>query len=317
MLDDHLHSLDDTFLFLISSVNIVFAALQVSIAGSNSFILFSPLLVTGLFYPFYTGYVRGVVQRGPLVERIRGWIYFGVGVITYLSMLPVALLRDFYPEAVGVSLAPYVLVCLIEYYGIPKLVRWLLLVTNVQPSKRELLLLGATALSAYFLSSSTFFMQDYIRLWILSPKTDGPAYLTAFSWILGPFSLFLLIERTIKTALPRDDIVLLEIFESDMPLAIAFNGSAICLVNGLLANTVALWLGILSYALFTLTIFFSRQIQFWLQLVSLILALLALAKFAKSPINVIETQEQFRDRVRQILRVLDCSPDDSQPLREG
>lgn len=306
MPEGHLHSLDDAFLFLIGSVNFMFGALQAFVGGKDSFILFSPLLLAGLFYPFYTGYLGGAVERDSIVERIRGWIYFGVGAISYVALLPVALLRDFYQEAAGLSVVTYLLTYLLGYYGIYRLVRWLLVVTRAQPSKRDLFLLEATALSAYSLSVSAFFLQDYLRIWILRPKTAELPYLPGIFSVLWPFALFLLMERTIETALSRDGIIVPEVYESNAPIVIAFNGSVICLVNGLLSNAVALWLGILSYALLMLATFFRLQIQFWLQVFALLFAVLALMKYATSPISIIRTREDFRNRIRQILRIFDC-----------
>jgi len=48
---------------------------------------FLPLLIIGLVIPIYIGYVRGAILLDTLEERVRGWIYFLIGVFYYSALI--------------------------------------------------------------------------------------------------------------------------------------------------------------------------------------------------------------------------------------
>jgi hypothetical protein len=58
-LEVRLKSLDDAFLFMLGFTTLVFAILQTVIGGEGAFLVFLPLLISGLLYPFYVGFIRG------------------------------------------------------------------------------------------------------------------------------------------------------------------------------------------------------------------------------------------------------------------
>jgi len=85
-----LDKLDDAFLFVISTVGLLFTIIQGYRANLTGIIEIIPLLFLGVFLPFYVGYIRGAVHNS-LIERVRGWIYLIVGVSAYCAFLTLKL----------------------------------------------------------------------------------------------------------------------------------------------------------------------------------------------------------------------------------
>ncbi len=79
-------SIDNAFLFLLTSLTLLFGVLNDAVDGLRAVLLQIPLIISGFFFPFYIGYVRGVIDPGSNVERVRGWIFFTFGVATYAWM---------------------------------------------------------------------------------------------------------------------------------------------------------------------------------------------------------------------------------------
>jgi hypothetical protein len=85
-----LDKLDDAFLFVISTVGLLFTIIQVYRANLTGIFEIIPLLILGVFLPFYVGYIRGAIYDS-LIERVRGWIYLIVGVSAYSAFLTLTL----------------------------------------------------------------------------------------------------------------------------------------------------------------------------------------------------------------------------------
>ena len=76
---------DEFFLFITSVLGLAFSLLY-SMLGYREIIYgFLPLLIIGVVIPIYIGYVRGAILLDMLEERVRGWIYFLIGVICYTT----------------------------------------------------------------------------------------------------------------------------------------------------------------------------------------------------------------------------------------
>lgn len=78
--------LDSFFLFLVSSIGLLFSGIQIALKLKDSlsyFLYFFPILMIGWFVPLWIGYVRGSILYDSAIERTRGWIYFIYGIPTY------------------------------------------------------------------------------------------------------------------------------------------------------------------------------------------------------------------------------------------
>jgi hypothetical protein len=84
-MEKKLEKLDNAFLFAIGLVGLLFTIVQTLKNGKIGLIEISPLLILGIVVPFYVGYVRGAIEYNSTIERIRGWVYFAIGVISYFA----------------------------------------------------------------------------------------------------------------------------------------------------------------------------------------------------------------------------------------
>jgi len=82
-----MESFDEFFLFITSVLGLFFSFLY-SLVGYPEIVYgFLPLLIIGLVIPIYIGYVRGAILLDTLEERVRGWIYFLIGVFYYSALV--------------------------------------------------------------------------------------------------------------------------------------------------------------------------------------------------------------------------------------
>lgn len=78
----------DEFLLFITSVLGLFFSFLYSLLGYPEIVYgFFPLLIIGVVIPIYIGYVRGAILLDILEERVRGWIYFLIGVFYYSALI--------------------------------------------------------------------------------------------------------------------------------------------------------------------------------------------------------------------------------------
>src|SRR5438046_747804 len=95
--------LDSALLFLSSTIGIIFAVIRV-ITPSDVSILFSiPLVLFGVISPFYYGYVKGAIVHNSAIDRVRGWIFFLIGLGSYLYNLVRMWLQSFLGTALGAT----------------------------------------------------------------------------------------------------------------------------------------------------------------------------------------------------------------------
>lgn len=77
--------LDDAFLFSLSLVSIVISFIQINMKDLIQILEAVPFLLLGVILPFVVGYVKGALEINSLEERMRGWIYFVIGMISYFA----------------------------------------------------------------------------------------------------------------------------------------------------------------------------------------------------------------------------------------
>lgn len=82
--------LDDAFLFVLGLGILGFAIVEGSIKDSSWLYDAIPVLIAGVGFPFYVGYVRGALNDS-VIERMRGWIYLLVGYFVTLAILLMSL----------------------------------------------------------------------------------------------------------------------------------------------------------------------------------------------------------------------------------
>jgi hypothetical protein len=88
--------LDDAFLFALSSIGLLISFIQIRQQNLDALVEAIPFLLLGILFPFIIGYIRGAMEKDSLSERVRGWIYFVVGTMSYFAFHVSSLLRTIY-----------------------------------------------------------------------------------------------------------------------------------------------------------------------------------------------------------------------------
>lgn len=79
--------LDSALLFLISSIGLLFALVQVVVKPPTSLLFIIPVFIFGWALPFYYGYVIGAIKRDSLIDRYRGWTLLVNGLAMYALVI--------------------------------------------------------------------------------------------------------------------------------------------------------------------------------------------------------------------------------------
>ena len=181
--------MDELFLNLASSIGILFSLIQAAVAGVNSVVLFSPLLLLGWALPIYVGYIRGAI-RDFKQERVRGWIYLVVGVLIYCAHVGLDLLHvggggselelfNIAFPAIVVFLEAMIVVA----YAQP-LAGWILGISKEEVEPDMLMISRTTQCSAFFLSLGLeYVVRQYVSQSIGFASVG--VYLTAAVMICG------------------------------------------------------------------------------------------------------------------------------------
>ena len=88
-----LAKLDSALLFFSSSLSIAFGV-GYGWLGGKWLQYYLPMLLLGWFMPVYIGYVRGSLIEDSIEERVRGWIYFIMGLGYYIASPLFAVLAE-------------------------------------------------------------------------------------------------------------------------------------------------------------------------------------------------------------------------------
>lgn len=187
--------LDDAFLFGLASIGIIISFMLISIEKNDWTQIISaiPFLLLGILLPFIVGYLRGAIALNNITERIRGWIYFLIGTISYFAFFTVTKLRNIgidYYSSEAIFLVIIALGVLITY----AFLKWFKGIFKVQ-SRLSTYAFSATSLSAFifsFISSLIVaLLYDYRSKNILEIISLNPIEL--FFWVtIVLFSLLLL-----------------------------------------------------------------------------------------------------------------------------
>ena len=80
MVSDEIKALDNALLFLSSVLALLFPAFFITKdVGPQAIFQYFPIILILVVLPLYVGYMRGVAEGKPMVERVRGWVYLIVG----------------------------------------------------------------------------------------------------------------------------------------------------------------------------------------------------------------------------------------------
>lgn len=197
--DARVESLDRAFLFLIGLSGLVFSVLQAVIGGREALLLFSPFLFSGLIYPFYVGCLRGAVERTSwkesMLQRTRGWIYFGIGTTAYSAMVVVVILRDFEPKLVDYAILLYLAIVFLGFPLFFRLARWVRNVTDTS-SESDSVVIRTSVAAAFLLVMFTFGMEEVARGPIHGAQPDWLQRTSISLWLIPIFFLlFVLLEK--------------------------------------------------------------------------------------------------------------------------
>ena len=98
--------LDSALLFLSSTTGIIFAIIRLITPSDVGILSSIPLILFGVISPFYYGYVQGAIVHNSAIDRVRGWIFFLIGLGSYLYNLGSTWLQSFLDPTLGSISSP-------------------------------------------------------------------------------------------------------------------------------------------------------------------------------------------------------------------
>ncbi len=136
----------------------MFAVIRAAINPATSIVTSIPLIVLGIVFPFYYGYVRGALVRSSAVDRYRGWIFFLVGLGAYGYSITVewmnrVLLLYFGRGSYLADVVVAVVAVLFAYFVARRFHRFIFRVLGERSSPLISRAANAAALSAIFLAA--------------------------------------------------------------------------------------------------------------------------------------------------------------------
>jgi hypothetical protein len=87
-LDVRTERFDRVFFFILGLTGLIISLVEIpSPTGEISILFDIPFLFIGIFIPLYVGYFGGAIERESIKRRVRGWIYYIVGMSAYFSLI--------------------------------------------------------------------------------------------------------------------------------------------------------------------------------------------------------------------------------------
>jgi len=163
-----------------------------------------PFLLLGIVLPFIVGYMRGAIEKDSLEERMRGWIYFIVGTVSYFAFFIFSRVHAeyIYQESLFIFLITFSL--LITYL----LLRWSKEVFDIAGASSQYAFSGTTlcAVGAAFLirlvvSLFSDFQGKHVHEII---STSSSELLFWISIILASVAIVLIFEKASRNALRNE-----------------------------------------------------------------------------------------------------------------
>jgi hypothetical protein len=258
-----------------------------------------PLLIVGLFFPFYIGYLRGAIVVDSILERIRGWIYFTTGTSIYAAGLAAILLRN----SDGLSLIPYLVFYAVGFALSRNWLRSIVRATGTPLSNKDLVVVGATVGATVALMFVLFISEELVRLYMGVAYTLRPQDLIiGVAPVAFVLLIFVIIERTSRAvSLSSQEIdVSCNVNSIRGAAGQVMLSSQGCLLKGAWSDKKALYSGSTSVAayvvLFVLSSAFNElhaAIAIAMGLVWVAAYLFSLYRYMRVPMQVPQTREIF------------------------
>jgi Na+-transporting methylmalonyl-CoA/oxaloacetate decarboxylase gamma subunit len=179
---------------MIASAGFLFSVFEVILSNVSALLLYGPFLFSGVFYPFYVGYLRGAVDRScwteSVMQRVRGWVYFGLGIAICTVMAVVVVSRGS-----ALSIFAFLIALFPPIWLAYKLVKWVLIITRASLADTDLFIIRSTISAGFCLPVSCFYLEEYVRLWVYPPEHPWPPYLSVLWMTLVFLVPFVLIEK--------------------------------------------------------------------------------------------------------------------------
>jgi hypothetical protein len=292
-------SLDDAFLFSIGSTNIVLTLFPIVLSRQDVVLFSMPVLIAGLFFPFYIGYLRGAIVVDTILERIRGWIYLTTGMSIYAAGLAVILLR----YSRDLSLILYLVFYAVGFVLSRNWLRSIVRATQSPLSNKDLVVVGGTVGATIALVFVLFISEEFVRLYMDVAYTLRPQDLIidvgSAAFVL---LIFLIIERTARA-----------VSSSSQEIDTSCNVNSIrgaagqvmlssqgCLLKGAWSDKKALYSAFVSLAAYTVLLVlslalndFHPMIAIGIGLVWVVAYLFSLYRYIRVPMQVPQTREIF------------------------
>jgi hypothetical protein len=203
--ENRLQALDNAFLFVLGLTSLVFAALQAAVGGVKSFAIFAPLLIPGLVWPFYCGYVKGAIEgTAPEIDRLRGWMYFFSGTLTYTFATGLVLIATKIPaspngtfwafllEVAFLVVIPFTL----SQVSYERLIKWASRVFSYQFKEGEMISLACAILGGWSLAWTSLLLFFFLYIIHDTARIVGPSI-----FVLTMLTCFVVFERTSRSVL--------------------------------------------------------------------------------------------------------------------
>jgi hypothetical protein len=292
-------SLDDAFLFSIGSTNIVLTLFPIVLGRQDAVLLSMPLLIVGLFFPFYIGYLRGAIVVDTILERIRGWIYFTAGTSIYAAGVAVIFLRGWGP----ISFLTYLVAYLTGFVLSRSWIKSILRSTGNRLSNKDLVVVGATVGATGALISALLVSEELVRLYMRAAQTLRPQDLIIDTGSVAfVLLIFLIIERTARAVSFSSQEIDISCDVNSIRGAAGqvMSSSRGCLLKGAWSDKKALYTAHVSFGAFFVLLVLSLAfhtlhpvIAIAIGLVWLVTYLFSLYRYMRVPMQVPQTREIF------------------------
>ena len=291
----------------------MFSVLQVVLEGREAFLLYSPFLFSGVCYPFYIGYLRGAVERSwwkaSILQRARGWVYFGVGITVYITMATVTILREstlsFFAYYIGLFSGLW-----ISYM----IIRWVTRTMDARIPDQDLFVIRCTCVAAFLLTASCYFFEQLVSLDLYPNVNSKPPYVSEAYFPFLLLLAFVVTEKVCLALLAPDANFnwLIGKYRSRRTAEKTMAYALYVFAAGLAMNRVAFWATVISLGALFFYLFQSGSSQSYVvQVVGLLATLLLYtATFLYLRVSterirsgIPRTSERFVDLLKGVFRV--------------
>ena len=152
-------------------------------------------MISGLIWPFYTGYVEGAVEaNAPEINRLRGWIYFLSGALTYAWFTALILIELKLPTAsygafwAGLVSAIFTSLFTLSQLVYAKLIAWTFKVFGYEFKQRDMLTLACASFGGGILTVAFLWLSG--TLYLVHDLVSIPGETIIFLTILACFVVF-------------------------------------------------------------------------------------------------------------------------------